>query len=198
MNKIINIQVIATILFFSLIGTCNGSSRKNSWIFLSSPTSTSPTETDNSLVLNRTCVNKAIGYQINYPQGWQTNSGEVVNRCRVFDPRSAEVPEYTESIGKAIYLRVENNVSFEEIAKEDLSERHLSSKTTNIKDRRAVVIESESTGKALLRKGIRKYSYIVDLGNKTLIATTYDTTDSNYQQNKQILDRMMTMIKFYQ
>ena len=176
MNKIIN-----TILFVSLIAIGNASSIK--------------TAVANSLVLDRTCINQTAGYRIKYPQGWKTNSGEVVNLCRVFDPRSAQVPEYTETTGKAIYLRIENNVSFDEIAKEDISERHLSSKTIDVAGNQAVVIESESTGKALLRKGIRKYNYIVDLGDKTLIATTFNTAGNDYRQNKQILDQMMTTIE---
>ena len=176
-------KIITTILFVSLIEVGNALSIK--------------TATASSLVLDRTCINQAAGYRINYPQGWKTNSGDVLDLCRVFDPRSAEVPEYTETTGKAIYLRLENNISFDDIAKEDISEKHLSNKTIDVAGNQAVVIESESTGKALLRKGIRKYSYIIDLKDKTLIATTFNIAGNDYQQNKQVLDRMMTTIEFY-
>lgn len=162
----------------------------------SSPPATSQTETDHHIPLNQTCINSKIGYQVSYPQGWQTNSGTVVDRCRVFDPQSAILPKNTESTSKAIYLRIEKNISFEEVAEADISEQQLSKQTITVANNQAVVIESESTGKALLRKGIRKYSYIVDLDKQTLIATTYEIPGNDYQTNKQILDRMMATIEF--
>lgn len=201
-NKIINIPLLTSIFLIFWVGACQASSNQNnsdSQVVLPSPPSTLENDTNNSLALNQTCTNNNIGYQVSYPQDWQTNSGKVIERCQVFDPRSATVPLYTESTDKAIYLRGEKNVSFESIAKEDLGEEHLSSKTVDLANNHAVVIESKSTGKALLSKGIRKYSYIVDLGNKTtLIATTYDISGNNYQKNKQILDRMMKTIQFEQ
>ena len=193
MKKLINIPVITAFLLISWISLSNAN--EDSRVVSSSQPSTSQNKTDGAIALSQTCTNNSFGYQVHYPEGWQTNPGEVVDRCRVFDPRSARVPEYTESTGKAIYLRVEKNVLFGEIAKEDSSEQHLSNKATTVADNKAVVIEGESTGKALLRPGIRKYSYIVDLGEGTLIATTYEIPGNNYQENKQILDRMMETIE---
>ncbi|WP_243397374.1 hypothetical protein [Crocosphaera subtropica] len=150
----------------------------------------------NSINLNQTCTNKKVGYQVNYPQDWQTNSGNVMNDCQVFDPTYAKVPEQTESISKAIYLRVEENAPFDLISQENVGEQHLSKQTLTIDSYQAVAVESKSTGRAMLPKGQRNYSYIVDLGDRTLIATTYDVPDNNYAKNKQILDSMLKTIEF--
>ena len=192
MKNLINISVIAAIISVSWAGTCQASGTES--IILSPPSSQNIL--DDSIAFNQTCINNDIGYRVSYPQDWQTNSGKVIDRCRVFDPHSATVPKYTESAEKAIYIWVEKNVLFASIVQEDVSEKHLSKQDTAIAGDRAVIVESESTGEALLAEGVRKYSYIVDLGNATLIATTYDITGNDYQKNKQILDRMMNTIEF--
>ena len=192
MKNLINISAIAAIASIFWAGACQASSTDS--IILSPPSSKNIL--DDSIAFNQTCVNNDIGYRVSYPQDWQTNSGKVIDRCRVFDPHSAIVPKYTESTDKAIYIWIEKNVSFASITQEDVSERHLSKQDTAISGDRAVIVESESTGEALLREGIRKYSYIIDLGDATLIATTYDITGNDYQKNKQILDRMMNTIEF--
>jgi hypothetical protein len=56
---------------------------------------------------------------------------------------------------------------------------------------RALVVESESTGKALLPEGYRYYTYIVEIDDETLLATTYRDKENNYQRNQKILDKMM-------
>ncbi|MGV2829884.1 hypothetical protein [Myxosarcina sp. GI1(2024)] len=186
--------ILPIILFPWLLGCDSGT---NSELQASrSTTATSADKTDPTISLSQTCSNDRAGYQINYPQDWQTNPGEVLNRCQVFDPQSATVPENTESTGKAIYLRIEANVPFERIATENRGERHLSRQRMSIGDYRAVAIESESTGKALLPQGIRTYSYVVALDKGTLVAITYDLGSNEYQTNKQILDRMMETIEF--
>lgn len=191
MKNLINISAIAAIISVSWAGSCQAS--QTDAITLSP--SLSQNKIDNSIAFNQSCINSDIGYQVSYPQDWQTNSGEVIDRCRVFDPRSAVVPKDTESTGKAIYIWVEKNVPFAAIAQEDISEKHLSKQDMAIA-RQAVIVESESTSEALLTEGIRRYSYIVDLGDATLIATTYDIAGNDYEKNKQILDRMMNTIEF--
>ncbi|EAZ88390.1 hypothetical protein [Crocosphaera chwakensis] len=190
-----SINYINLILFFliTLLSSCDNSS------FSKTTKSQSLARKSNkniSINLDQTCTNEKVGYQVNYPQNWQTNSGDVMNDCQVFDPNSAKVPEQTESISKAIYLRVEENTPFDLVSQENLGEQHLSKETLTIDSYQAVAVESESTGRAMLPKGQRNYSYIVDLGNRTFIATTYDVPNNNYTKNKQILDDMLKTIEF--
>lgn len=197
-NKIINISLITSILLTASLGACDTSSNNNSDSQVDLPSQSSETEnnTNNSIPLSQTCTNNDLGYQVSYPQGWQSNRGEVLAPCQVFDPVSATVPANTESTEKAIYLRVEQNTPYDLAAKENLGERHLSLQDLTIQGNEAVAVESESTGKAMLPEGLRSYSYIVDLGDRIMIAITYDIPGNNYQENKQILDRMMETIEF--
>lgn len=123
--KIINFSLIASILVIPWLGACQTSANNNSGsqAILPSPPSETENDPNNSLALNRTCTNKDTGYRVSYPQDWQTNPGEVLARCQVFDPESATVPANTESTDKAIYLRVEKNVPFDLAAKENMGER---------------------------------------------------------------------------
>lgn len=147
------------------------------------------------IALGQTCTNETIGYTINYPTGWQTNPGEVVNQCRVFDPESITLPEQAESTDEAIHLRVDN-IPFERITDDSISERELSRQTLTLDGYQAIVTENESTGRGLLPEGMRFYQYAVDLGDRTFLATTYDVQGTQYERNKQVLDQMIDSLDF--
>lgn len=197
MKKILRLLAITLIIFNPWLVSCQFSSRSHSQNTLSSQSSTPHNQVNKSITLSQTCTNNTVGYQVNYPKDWKTNSGKVMNRCQVFDPQSAMVPEGTESTSKAIYLRIEKNTPFDLIAKENVGEQHLSNQPLTIANNQAVAVESESTGKAMLPEGQRTYSYIINLGdNRTFVATTYDIKGNHYSKNKQILDRMMETIEF--
>lgn len=190
-----SLSYIKLILFFfiALLSSCDNLNFSNS---IKSQSLLSQNENNSNINLTQTCSNQKVGYQVNYPQDWQTNSGKVMNDCQVFDPTSAKVPEQTESISKAIYLRVEENTPFDLVSQENLGEEHLSKETLTIDSYQAVAVERQSTGRAMLPKGQQSYSYIVDLGDRTMIATTYDVPGNNYPKNKQILDAMFKTIEF--
>ncbi len=146
--------------------------------------------------LGQTCTNEAIGYTVSYPVGWQTNSGDVVKQCQIFDSRSIQLRERSEDFDEAVYFDLEN-VPFERILNAPSKGlRELSRRETTVGDRRAVVTETESTGLTLLPKGVRSYKYTIDFNNKTLIVVTYDVKSQNYQRNKKVLDKMIESIKF--
>ncbi|MEQ8973301.1 MAG: S-layer homology domain-containing protein [Coleofasciculus sp. C1-SOL-03] len=152
---------------------------------------------DNSpIALSQTCTNEAVGYTVNYPQGWVTNSGSVVEQCKVFDPESISLPEQSESFDEAVHIRVDR-VPFERVASTDnQSSQELSRRQTTIDGYQAVVVENKATGIGLIPEGVRSYLYFVDLDGQTLIGTTYDMQGQRYQRNKQVLDQMMNSLSF--
>jgi len=148
--------------------------------------------------LSQSCHNDAIGYTVGYPGGWETNSGEILNTCQVFDPTDASLPARSDSFDEAVYLR-EENMSFDRVAGAPYgaeASRELSRRSLQIDGHQAVVIEEESTGIALLPEGVKTYRYVVDLDGSTLVGATYSVEGQNYDRNKQVLDRMMSDLKF--
>ncbi|WP_052307402.1 hypothetical protein, partial [Coleofasciculus chthonoplastes] len=152
---------------------------------------------DNSpIALSQTCTNEAVSYTVSYPQGWVTNSGSVVEQCKVFDPESISLPEQSESFDEAVHIRVDK-IPFERVAREDnQTSQELSRRQTTIDGYQAVVVENKATGIGLIPEGVRSYLYFVDLDGQTLIGTTYDMQGQRYQRNKQVLDQMMNSLSF--
>ncbi len=150
-----------------------------------------------AIVLGQTCSNDAAGYTVNYPTGWITNDGEVLNYCQVFDPDSITLPERSSSFDEAIHLRIDS-IPFERATgTDDISETILSRRTTTVEGYEAVIEESESTGRGLLQEGVRSYSYSINLDNgEIMVASTYDIATQDYTRNKQVLDQMIGSLRF--
>lgn len=150
-----------------------------------------------AMVLGQTCSNDLGGYTVNYPNGWMTNSGDVLHACQVFDPRSINLPERSSSFDEAIHLRFDS-IPYEEAADtEDITETILSRRETTVDGYEAVVEESESTGRALLPQGVRSYTYVINLDDgEIMVASTYDIATQNYTRNKQVLDQMISSLRF--
>lgn len=151
----------------------------------------------NVITLSQTCTNQAAGYTVNYPTGWQTNPGEVLNVCQVFDPASITLPERSSSFDEAIHLRIDS-IPFERATGGDnITETILSRRTTTVDGYEAVVEESESTGRALLPSGVRSYTYVINIGDgEIMVASTYEVANQPYLRNKQVLDQMINSLRF--
>jgi hypothetical protein len=61
-----------------------------------------------SISLGQACTNEQIGYRISYPNTWQTNSGQVVNQCQVFDSGPIQLEANTEDFDEGVYIDLEN------------------------------------------------------------------------------------------
>lgn len=141
--------------------------------------------------LGQSCTDQGARYSVEYPAGWSTNSGEVSPPCSYFHPEPFEVPEATEVFDLAITLRVES-VAYETVSEPDVfGERELSRTGTTIDGRRAVRVETESTGELLLPEGVRSYRYAVDLDGETFVAATFGVEALDFETNKDVLDQMM-------
>lgn len=146
--------------------------------------------------LGQTCTNETIGYTVSYPVGWQTNSGDIVKQCQIFDSRSIKLEEATEDFDEAVYFDLENIPFNKLVNSPNRGSRVLSRTETTVGDRRTIVTETESTGLTILPKGVRSYKYLIDFNDKTFIAVTYEVQNQNYQRNKKVLDKMIDSIKF--
>lgn len=144
----------------------------------------------------QTCLHREGGFRVSYPAGWHANPGDVMPECSVFDPNPVRLEEGTEiPFSMAVSLRIEN-VPFQRAASVGREARVLSREETTVDGRRAVRLETRSTGAAIQPEGMLSYRYVVDLNERTLIATTYDAGSLGYARKKQVLDRMMNSLNF--
>ena len=146
--------------------------------------------------LSQRCTNRRHRFSVSYPEGWHTNSGEVIPACSAFDPQPVEVPRESEiPFDIAILLDVQN-VSFDTTAAPSRWERILSAERLAIGGREAFRVEAEATGEGLADRGMRSFRYAIEIGEgKTLIATKHDTGTS-YERHKKVLTRMVETVQF--
>lgn len=199
-------KAIASVFLILLLYSCNRNPETTTETPTPSPTpdetvATSPSESPPSPsngALSQTCTNKQIGYRISYPGDWETNTGDVVEACQVFDPNLPQIPEQTETFGEAVFIRIAP-ISLEKITVKGSGQTELSREKADLSNNKtAVVIEAESTGQGLLPKGLQSYRYYVEIDNETLIAETFDVEGQDYQRNKEILDQMMQTFELNQ
>lgn len=144
--------------------------------------------------LNERCAEPEIRYEVRYPEGWETNPGDVLPTCRVFDPGEIRLEEGTEiPFGYAISTFAEDR-PYEEIVEaigEGPGLEVRSTEETTVDGRTALQVEAVGTGEALLPDGMARYGYLVDLDERTLLATTYDAGDLDLETKRNVLDAMM-------
>lgn len=158
----------------------------------------SPAVVPDTSVLGRTteCTNTDMRYRIEYPAAWQTNTGDVVSACSLFDPDSIRVPPYSElPYDIAVAVRREQ-VDFDTLTGPQLGSRELSREATTVAGRPAVRRELESTGEGLLPQGRRAYQYVIDLDGASLILATHDIGDLPYAEKRRVLDAMVGTLRF--
>lgn len=164
------------------------------------PTSSPQSPSTSIPALSQSCTNEKVGYTVQYPQKWFANSREkfsepeyVVAACRYFDKQPLDIEPGTDILA-AIKLQVEN-IPFSKIRRitkeDDMTSELLFKNTKTIGDRATIITERQATGKGMLPEGMKFYSYKIDMGDRTFVATTYDSSSRNYQRNKKILDAMI-------
>lgn len=134
------------------------------------------------------------GYSVDYPEGWETNGGEVLPQCSLFDPEPFDVPEASDERVAAIGARVEN-VPFAQVASFEEG-RDADRAVTTIDGLQAVRLEYESTGEGLWPQGTPIAMYAVDVGQeRTLILDTVGVGDFAVEESVVTLDRMARTVR---
>lgn len=162
-------------------------------------TSASPSAAGDALAGGmRECVDGEQGFSVAYPASWHPDRDEVVGPCALFHPDPFEVPRDSEvPIEIAVMIGIQP-VAYREISGETMGRRVISRESTTVDGREAVRILGETTGEGLHDAGIRMYEYLVDLGEETLIAVTYDAGTPPFQEGRRVLDAMMASFDFRQ
>ena len=144
------------------------------------------------------CVNREEGYAVAYPEGWRPVGEELMGPCRLFHPGPILIPEGGElplEVGVALGFEA---VPFATVSGEMMGRTILAREPASVDGREGVRILAETTGEGLHERGIRYYEYLVDLGDTTMVATTYDAGTPDFETRRRILDAMMARFDFRQ
>jgi hypothetical protein len=142
------------------------------------------------------CVNLDEGLVVRYPAGWHVNTGEILGPCALFDPEPIEVPRDSEiPVDIAIMIGFAP-VPFETLTGEVLGRRTVARERTTVDGRAAMRIAGETTGEGLHDPGLPSYEYFVDLGDTTMVASTFGAGPLPFDRKRIILDRMMATVDF--
>lgn len=145
----------------------------------------------------RSCSAPAAGYRIEYPGDWFANDPAQATPCRFFHPVPFTVPPNSESVGIAVAVKLEP-VPFADIVPSAGSPGNaevLARRGVQVAGRPGVRLETRSTSGALRPDGVKGVVYLVDLGARTLVATTYETAAAGtFVANAKVLDRMIASL----
>lgn len=146
----------------------------------------------------RECVNRGEGYSIRYPAMWHVNAGSTMDPCSLFDPEPIRLPGNSQ-IPPSIAVMIDiEPVAFTAVTGEVLGRHETVRESARIDGRSAVRMDSTSTGQGLYGRGMRSYSYFIDLGGATMIASTHDVGGIPFERKRRILDAMMETVRFRQ
>jgi len=160
------------------------------------PDRTAPAPPDPALAQTASCTNAEVGYRIEYPAQWQTNPGEVMPECSLFDPGPIQIAPATElPFDIALAIRREG-IAFERVTAEQPHRREMVREELLVDGRRTVLMETQLTEDLLRPAGSRSYRYYVDLDGATLVAETHDVGDLEYERKQRILDGMIETLRF--
>jgi hypothetical protein len=133
------------------------------------------------------------GYAISYPEGWSTNSGDVVAECGQFHSERFEVPDGTDERVAAVTAYVDP-VPFAEVAAPD-DTRDADRAVTAVDGLQAVRLEYETGSDGLWPEGTPITLYAIDVGTeseeRTLLVDTVGLSGFDYERNQEVLDRMI-------
>lgn len=192
----------ASIMLAFLLGACdagvNGAdtARPTPTPEASTP-SPSPTSSESPGIDLTRCQNPE-GFAISYPEGWHTNSGDVVPPCSQFNPEPFEVPRGTDKRVAAITAWIDP-VPFER-ASEPRDARNAQRREVVVDGGDALRLEYEVGRNSIWPEGTRITIYMIPLDTadgraQTLFADTVALPPFDYDRNQEILDRMAATIQ---
>jgi hypothetical protein len=142
------------------------------------------------------CRNPEAGYSVAYPADWRVSTGETMPPCSAFDPEPLVIPPDSEVPADIAVVIGLAGVPFETVAHETMGERVLSREETTVGGHQAVRIESVTTGEGLFDAGLHGTRYVIDLGDRVLVAETRDVGEPDYAEKQRALEAMVASLEF--
>lgn len=146
--------------------------------------------------LAASCAGPEGRYEVRYPAGWHTDPGRG---CSIFGEEPVEESTGGPGVG-AVAIDVAPVAL--DVATDPSGVRVLSTERVTVAGRPALRRLEEGTGEAVLPKGVRRYSYFLDLGDAVLVASTTGPPergeaggDAGFERRRRVLDAMMATLE---
>lgn len=204
------LSILAGVLL--LAGACSGADEGDETDELRGEGGGSGSETVDTADM-QTCENPEAGYEISYPADWHTMEGTEpdpgtgdapqqqqqmgIPGCSLFNPEPVETDPETGMPPQdlAVMVFVEQ-VPFEQVTEAEADENEIARDEVAVAGFDAVRIEMETPPNEMAPEGGRSYGYLVDLGERTLIAATSDGGGAEeYERNQAVLDEMIQTLE---
>lgn len=160
----------------------------------------SPSATDDSVAAMEFTACEAPEFTIHHPADWQTNDPDgLVAACRVFQPGPVDLPDQPQDrdLHWAASVTIDN-VAFSEVTGAEPTGEVLEQRETTVDGRDARITETLSDGQGFVPEGELRYGYAIDLDGRTFFAHTHSIGDTDYERDKQVLDRMVAELEITQ
>lgn len=161
----------------------------------------SPAASPTATALGQECFSPDGGYRIAFPQDWHVNDPEGIDPCAWFHPEEFTLPVATEVTDVAIHVSIADS-DFSDISEGITGGREvkevLSEEQVDIGGRDALRAETVDSGEALFPEDTRQTIYAVDWDGRTLLASTTDLADGDYDSHVEVLDRMVMSLDGYE
>ncbi len=149
----------------------------------------------------RPCTNTTRGYAIDYPANWYTVSPDSDLACHWFNPSAFTIPTSGSSVFETALNAGQTGDSFTayvaHLTTNDSFKNVLFHEETTISGRRAVRIETSSTGAGMYAAGTKRYFYAIDRDGRAFLAWAMAPPgDTRYQTWKAVVDRAVTTVRF--
>lgn len=159
----------------------------------SSP-SAAPSPSPTGSALAQRCTHPTEGYSVAFPAEWFVADGERIEPCSFFAPEPLDLEPATEADGVAIRLDVLPD-PFPEARRKVESDGGKVSQEASVAGRDAVRISGETDDQGLLPPGLATTTWVVDLGDRSLLLTTDEAGDDDYAASVEVLDGMARSVQ---
>ena len=144
------------------------------------------------------CVDAAAGYDVQYPSGWSTATGQLA--CRFFEPTPFTVPPDSDFGGTALEVLPQEQ-PFDEVLASLIDTRYA---TTDVREQvtvgghRGFRLELVATGEGLSARGTRTYGYILrrEGGGAIVIQTTAQPGEAI--RHRTVVDHAASTLQFFE
>jgi hypothetical protein len=139
--------------------------------------------------VERRCDHPTEGFSVAFPADWFVAEPDGIEPCTFFHPEPLTLPPNSEATGVAIRVDV-RDVPFEQARQDALAEGEQTAQDRTVAERSAVRLQGVLTEEVLLPAGTRVTTWLVELDTGTLLLTTDDAGEDDYEAAVVVLDAM--------